>query len=88
MKSHYDWHVDMGRSYAASRKLGFTIQLSNSSDYDGGNLEFHNVEADPQSMRKKGTMAIFPTYWLHRVTPVTRGTRDAVVGWVHGPSYR
>lgn len=88
MKSHYDWHVDMGRSYAASRKLGFTIQLSNSSDYDGGNLEFHNVEADPQSMRKKGTMAIFPTYWLHRVTPVTRGTRNVVVGWVHGPSYR
>ena len=34
------------------------------------------------------TLAIFPTYWLHRVTPVTKGTRDAVVGWVHGPSFR
>lgn len=88
MNSHNDWHVDMGRSYAASRKLGFTIQLSNSNEYDGGNLEFHNVETDPKSMRKKGTLAIFPTYWLHRVTPVTKGTRDAVVGWVHGPSYR
>ena len=88
MESHYDWHVDMGRSYAASRKLGFTIQLSDSADYDGGDLEFHNVEIDKESLRKKGTLAIFPTYWLHRVTPVTRGTRDVAVGWMHGPSYR
>jgi len=33
-------------------------------------------------------MVIFPIYWLHRVTPVTRGTRDVAVGWVPGPSYR
>ncbi len=88
MQSHYDWHVDMGRSFAASRKLAFTLQLSNPEDYEGGDLEFHNVEIDLKSLRKKGTLAIFPTYWLHRVSPVTKGTRDAVVGWVHGPSFR
>ena len=88
LQGHYDWHVDMGRSYAASRKLGFSLQLSHSDDYEGGDIEFHNVEIDKSSLRKKGTMAIFPTYWLHRVTPVTKGTRDVAVGWVHGPSYR
>ncbi len=88
MQSHYDWHVDMGRSFAASRKLAFTLQLSNPEDYEGGDLEFHNVEIDLKSLRKKGTLAIFPTYWLHRVSPVTKGTRDAVVGWVHGASFR
>jgi len=88
MRGHNDWHVDMGRSHAASRKLGFTIQLSNSDEYEGGDLEFRNVEIDPKSLRKKGALAIFPTYWLHRVSPVTKGTRDAVVGWVHGPSFR
>ena len=88
MQSHYDWHVDMGRAYAASRKLGFSIQLSHSDDYVGGYLEFHNVEIDLKSLRKKGTLAIFPTYWLHKVSPVTKGTRDVVVGWVHGPSFR
>lgn len=87
MKSHNDWHVDMGRSYAASRKLGFTLQLSNSDDYDGGELEFYNVKIDQTSLRKKGTLAIFPTYWLHKVGLVTKGTRDAIVGWVHGPSF-
>ena len=88
MNGHNDWHVDMGRSYAASRKLAFSIQLSNSEDYEGGNLEFHNVNIDPNSLRKKGTLALFPTYWLHQVGLVTKGTRDAIVGWVHGPSFR
>jgi PKHD-type hydroxylase len=88
MQAHYDWHMDMGRAYAASRKLGFSIQLTESSAYEGGDLEFHNVEIDKESLLKKGTLAIFPTYWLHRVSPVTRGTRDVVVGWVHGPSFR
>ena len=88
MQGHNDWHVDMGRAYAASRKLGFTIELTESNAYEGGDLEFHNVEIDNESLRKKGTLAIFPTYWLHRVTPVTKGTRDVVVGWVHGPSFR
>ncbi len=88
MQSHYDWHVDMGRAYAASRKLAFTIQLTDATDYAGGDLEFHNVEIDAKSLRQKGTLAIFPTYWLHRVKPVTKGTRDTVVGWVHGPSFR
>ena len=88
MQGHNDWHMDMGRAYAASRKLGFTIQLTNPDDYEGGDLEFYNVEIGAKSMRQKGTLAIFPTYWLHRVTPVTKGTRDAVVGWVHGPSFR
>ncbi len=88
LQGHYDWHVDMGRSYAASRKLGFSLQLSHSDDYEGGDIEFHNVEIDKSSLRKKGTMAIFPTYWMHRVTPVTKGKRDVAVGWMHGPSYR
>ena len=88
MQAHNDWHIDMGRAYAASRKLGFTIQLSDPADYEGGDLEFHNVEIDSASMRKQGTLAIFPTYWLHRVISVTKGTRDAIVGWVHGPSFR
>src|SRR5258708_7294809 len=25
---HYDWHIDIGQGQAASRKLGFSVQLS------------------------------------------------------------
>jgi PKHD-type hydroxylase len=85
---HYDWHVDLGLGATASRKLGFTVQLSASSDYDGGDLEFHAVKADREVLRHKGMMLVFPTYWLHRVAPVTRGVRRVIVGWVHGPSFR
>ncbi len=85
---HYDWHVDVGRMSAASRKLGISIQLSHADEYEGGNLEFHGHDADREVLRARGAMALFPAYWPHRVTPVTEGTRIALVGWVHGPSFR
>ncbi len=88
MSGHYDWHIDVGRGANASRKLGFTLQLTHGHDYVGGDLEFHNVDVDKEVMRKKGTIAIFPGFWLHRVTPVSHGTRIAAVGWVHGPSFQ
>ncbi len=71
MKGHYDWHVDIGRQINASRKLGFTLQLSHGHDYVGGDPEFHNVPFEKEKVRQKGAIAIFPGFWLHRVTPVT-----------------
>jgi len=84
----YDWHIDMGRFHSASRKLSFSLQLTDGAEYDGGDLEFFNAAADRATFRKAGTMVIFPSYWMHRILPLTRGQRDVMVGWVHGPSYR
>ena len=84
---HYDWHVDIGHEVNGSRKLSFTLQLSASSDYDGGDLEFLNASYDREALRQPGTIAVFPAYFAHRVTPVTRGERLALVGWMHGDSY-
>jgi PKHD-type hydroxylase len=85
---HYDWHVDIGRGKTASRKLGFTVQLSASAEYEGGDLEFHGIPSDREAFRRKGLLLVFPAFWLHRVTPITKGTRHVIVGWVHGPSFR
>jgi predicted 2-oxoglutarate/Fe(II)-dependent dioxygenase YbiX len=85
---HYDWHMDVGRGKSASRKLGFTVQLSASSEYEGGDLEFHAIPADREGFRRKGIILVFPSFLLHRVTPTTKGTRQVIVGWVHGPSFR
>lgn len=85
---HYDWHIDVGENQTASRKLGFTVQLSASSEYEGGDLEFHRLSPDREAFRRKGMLLVFPAFWLHRVTPMTRGTRSVIVGWVHGPSFR
>ena len=85
---HNDWHVDLGQAATASRKLSFLLQLSESDSYEGGDLSFHNMNLDNNVVRTIGTMTVFPTYWLHRVSPVTQGVRYAAVGWVHGPSFR
>ena len=86
-KGHYDWQVDIGQGANASRKLGFTLRLSDGDSYRGGDLQFHNMNLDAEMLRKRGTLIAFPAYWLHRVAPVTEGCRHAVVGWVHGPSF-
>lgn len=33
-------------------------------------------------------LTAFPSYTMHRVTPVTRGVRKALVAWVNGPDFR
>ena len=34
-----------------------------------------------------GAMVLFPSYLLHRITEITKGTRYSLVGWAHGNSY-
>mgnify|MGYP003142479459 FL=1 len=84
---HYDWHVDTGNS-VCHRKLSFTIQLSDSKDYEGGDVEFIGSKVDTKAFRQKGMCIIYPSFLPHRVTKVTKGTRNAIVGWIHGPTFR
>jgi PKHD-type hydroxylase len=83
---YYEWHMDKG-AMAESRKLSATLQLSESVEYTGGDLELHlgTVEKMP---RRRGTLVIFPSYVLHRVTHVTAGTRQSLVCWFGGPPWR
>ena len=83
---HYDWHIDVGKS-VPNRKLSFTIQLSKPEDYEGGDLEFLGTEINKEAFRQQGTCVIFPSFLAHKITKVKSGTRYAIVGWVHGPTY-
>jgi len=85
---HYDWHMDMGDFPQNTRKISITIQLSNPNDYDGGDLEFW-VGRDPEKAPREQAFAVlFPSYLMHRVTPVTRGMRKSLVVWVGGDTFR
>jgi PKHD-type hydroxylase len=85
---HYNWHMDRGRLRAA-RKLSMTVQLSNPADYEGGDLELWlGGESSIAETRKRGVVSIFPSYMMHRVTPVTSGTRYSLVCWVSGPKFK
>jgi PKHD-type hydroxylase len=84
---HYDWHVDQGGG-GERRKLSLSLQLSDPCGYDGCDLEFHAANYRESAPRTRGTVIAFPSYVLHRVTPITRGVRKAVVAWITGPKFR
>jgi len=85
---HYDWHVDIGPQNISHRKVSIVIQLSDPTDYDGGDLELWNGGAIKPVYRGRGTTVLFPSFTMHRVTPVTRGLRKSLVLWVGGEHYK
>lgn len=85
---HYGWHMDIGPPPINHRKVSITIQLSNPEDYDGGELELWTGSGIQKVEKHKGCAILFPSYMLHRITPVTKGTRRSLVLWVGGSTYR
>jgi PKHD-type hydroxylase len=82
----YEWHQDYGGE--TSRKLSLVLQLTDPSQYEGGNLQIM-TGGQPQTVRKqRGLVAAFPSYVLHQVTPVTSGNRQSLVAWISGPAFR
>jgi PKHD-type hydroxylase len=88
---HYDWHEDVfwHSDSPYHRKLSMVVQLSNSDDYEGGDLElqWHEPPAS-RDLRTRGTIIVFPSFLKHRVTPVTKGIRHSMVSWMEGPKWR
>jgi PKHD-type hydroxylase len=87
--NHYDWHMDRGlMGGSAPRKLSLVLQLSDPHEYDGGDLELFISNQPTVLAKEKGKVYAFPSYIMHRVTPVTRGLRETVVVWLCGNKFR
>jgi PKHD-type hydroxylase len=84
----YGKHIDMMYKGNATRKLSVSVQLSDPSDYEGGNLVLHTSEAGEHPHKQQGTGIFFPGYTLHEVKPVTKGKRYSLVAWVLGPRFK
>jgi PKHD-type hydroxylase len=84
---HYDWHIDSGLK-KTQRKLSLSLQLTDPSDYQGCDLQFHGAQQIETAPRDRGAALLFPSYTLHRVTPVTSGVRKALVAWASGPKFK
>jgi PKHD-type hydroxylase len=85
---HYNWHVDMGRENVEPRKISLSLQLTDPLDYEGCNLVLEAGDGPYVAERARGTVVAFPSYVLHRVTPIESGTRKSLVVWVAGPEFR
>jgi PKHD-type hydroxylase len=72
------------------RKLSCVIQLTDPSEYEGGDLLFHNTAnvPDPNEIRERGTAIFFPSFIEHQATPVTKGKRHSLASWIDGPKWR
>ena len=87
---HYNWHIDdMASPMATPRKLSMTLMLSDTSEFEGGELQLKTINDDVISVeQKQGRAYFFPSYRLHRVAPVTKGVRRSLVLWVGGPPFK
>lgn len=71
------------------RKLSFSLQLSEPTDYTGGEVEFVDLSNKRYlAPKQKGTLIVFDSRLKHRVRTVKSGLRKSIVGWVVGPRWR
>ena len=101
---YYKWHYDglgdhngvFGKDYpellqGRVRKLSLTLLLNN--EYEGGHFEFtenhdENTEVQRPDFNNAGSIIVFPSHLEHRVTEITKGTRNSLVAWFIGPPFR
>jgi PKHD-type hydroxylase len=81
----YDWHMDIGRGDASTRKISISILLND--DYEGGELGFF-ITGDQSIKPDTGQAIAFPSFLPHRVTPLTKGIRWSLVCWITGEPFR
>jgi PKHD-type hydroxylase len=97
----YDWHCDTSEQEGPKiRKISMTCQLTDESEYEGGELEFDFRHYNPikrdelqhvvreKEILSKGSVVLFPSFIWHRVKPVQKGTRYSLVVWFRGEKYK
>jgi PKHD-type hydroxylase len=87
-EGEYKWHQDMGAYPLNYRKISIVVQLSDESEYEGGELQMNpggNIISVPKGL---GTLCFFPSFLLHRVTPLNSGVRLSLVTWFRGANLR
>lgn len=77
------WHTDSGLDAQARRLLSVSVELSPLGAYCGGDLQIVPSAMAERTLAQGGARFFFSRA-LHRVTPVTRGTRWALVNWTGG----
>jgi len=76
--SFFKKHKDNNIESTKHRKQSVVIQLSEESDYEGGELIISNKVAN----KTIGNTIVFDSGLIHEVTKLTKGTRYSFIGWV------
>lgn len=84
----YGTHVDNAIRHIASARqmmrtdISCTLFLTDPAEYDGGELVIGDGHGDIRVKLAAGDMVVYPADSLHRVEPITRGSRWASFFWV------
>jgi len=84
----FGMHVDnairirRGSDFRIRSDLSATVFLEPPEDYDGGELVIEDQFGVQSVKLPAGHMLLYPASSLHRVEPVTRGTRTASFFWI------
>lgn len=82
----FDTHVDNAIRFSGSVRfrtdLSATLFLSDPDDYDGGELIVEDAYGEHAVKLPAGSMVLYPASSLHRVAPITRGSRWASFFWI------
>ena len=81
---HVDNAVRMkrGTDFRLRSDLSATLFLADPDSYDGGELVIEDRFGEQRVKLPAGQMVLYPASSLHRVEPVTRGTRVASFLWI------
>ncbi len=81
----YGDHIDrpvMQGPFAVRTDLAMTLFLSAPESYEGGELVVSSEIGAQRVKLPRGSLVLYPATTIHRVEPVTRGVRTAVVTWI------
>jgi PKHD-type hydroxylase len=90
---HFEFHMDTMFAQSSlidiPRKLSFSIILSDNDEYEGGQFQFYTGGKEPTTIKQaKGRVIAFPSWMVHRVTPIKSGVRKSLVFWQQGPKFK
>lgn len=81
----FDTHVDNAIRFAGPVRfrtdLSCTLFLTDPDDYDGGELIVEDAYGEHAVKLPAGDMILYPASSLHRVAPITRGSRWSSFFW-------
>jgi PKHD-type hydroxylase len=78
----YGSHVDAPIMNDHRCDLSFTLFLEDHVNYDGGELVLEQEHGILKVKPAIGSLFLYSTGLMHRVTPVTGGSRLACIGWI------
>ena len=79
--THADDPVIQSGGHLIRTDFSMTVFLSEPESYDGGELEIQTPHGEKVIKLPPGHAVVYSTTMLHRVRPVTRGSRLAVITW-------